>query len=55
LEDTLKLKDTDLKYGKFKEYQAEQSKPLINFETDLKNPEQLRKAIILNEILKPKF
>jgi hypothetical protein len=55
LEDTLKLKDTDVNFGKFKEYQAEQLKPLINFETDLKNPEQLRKAIILNEILKPRF
>ena len=55
LEETIKLTDTDVNFGKFKEYQSDQKKPLINFETDLKSPEELRKAIILNEILKPKF
>jgi hypothetical protein len=55
LEDTMKVEDTVLNYTKFNEYQTQQVKPLINFEQDLKNPEQLRKAVILNEILKPKF
>ena len=56
LEDTMKLSDTDTKFGHFKEYDQVSQRSVANeVAQELKNPESLRKAFVMSEILKTKF
>ncbi|MBX2966141.1 MAG: hypothetical protein KF845_08350 [Cyclobacteriaceae bacterium] len=52
LEDTLKLEDVDMKYGKFREFEAEARGSLLDeYTRDLRDPDGFKKAVILSEIL----
>lgn len=56
LEETLKLSDTKMQFGKFKEFELGQNKSdiqryLINFD----DAEGWKKAVVMSEILKTKF
>lgn len=56
LEDTLKLENTNMEYGKFKEFDQKYQPTLLDkYIEDLKDPEGFKKAIVLNEILNRKF
>lgn len=56
LEGTLQLSDTDMKFGKFKEFdQKEQTNVLQNYLSELQDPEGLKKAVIMSEILNRRF
>lgn len=56
LEETMKLEDTDTRFGHFKEYALTQAeKPYARLVSELRNPESFKRAFILSEILKPKF
>lgn len=55
LEESLKLEEVDMKFGKFKEFEAESKVNLLDLYTkDLRDPEGLKKAVILTEILSPR-
>ncbi|MFM7859054.1 MAG: hypothetical protein ACKO96_45805, partial [Flammeovirgaceae bacterium] len=56
LEETMKVEDTEVKFGQFKGYQQEQAlSPLHLLVKDLKDPEGFRKAFIMSEILSRKY
>jgi hypothetical protein len=56
LEETLKLADTDLKFGHFKQYDEISEKSLAReILQDFKSPDSFQKAFIMSEILKRKF
>ena len=56
LEETLNIKDTDTRFGKFKEFEiATQSNLVDRYLTDFYDPEGLKKAIVMGEILQRKF
>lgn len=56
LEETMKVEDTDVKFGQFKGYQQEQPlTPAHAFIKDLQDPEGFRKAFIMSEILNRKY
>jgi hypothetical protein len=56
LEDTMKLQDTEMKFGRFKEFEKEAKRDLLGeYLADLRDPEGLKKAIVVSEILKRKF
>jgi hypothetical protein len=56
LEETLKLKDTDMTFGQFKGYQhVEQKSQASEILKDFHDPVGFRKAFIMSEILKTKF
>lgn len=56
LEDTLKLTDTDMKFGRFKEFdQQDQENLAATFLNDLKHPDGLKRAFVMSEILNRKF
>jgi len=56
LEETLNIKDTDTSFGKFKEFaQQEQSNLMDRYLIDFYDPEGLKKAIVMSEILQRKF
>ena len=56
LEETLTLKDTDTRFEKFKVFETEsQSNLAEKYLSDLNDPEGLKKAIVLSEILQRKF
>lgn len=56
LEETMNLKDTDIRFGKFKEFQANKEPNLLDqYLQDLRDPEGFKKAVVLSEILKRKF
>jgi len=56
LEETMKLSDTEVKFGQFKGYQQEnQAVPALAYVKDLQDPEGFKKAFILSEILNRKF
>jgi hypothetical protein len=56
LEETMKLEDTNVTYSKFDEYKkVEGKKAAVNFLNDFKDPQGLKKAFIMAEILKTKF
>lgn len=56
LEETMKLSDTEMKFGHFKEYEetVQKSQP-SEILRDFKDPEGFKKAFIMSEILKRKF
>ena len=56
LEETLNIKDTDTSFEKFKVFKTtSQSNLLDRYFTDFYDPEGLRKAIVMGEILQRKF
>jgi hypothetical protein len=56
LEETLKLKDTDIKFGRFKTFDTEEQRNLLEeYTRDLQDPEGFRKAFVMSEILKRRF
>ncbi|MFM7853779.1 MAG: hypothetical protein ACKO96_18125 [Flammeovirgaceae bacterium] len=56
LEETLKLEDTDVRFGQFKGYQFEQPlAPAQAFIDDLRDPAGFRKVFIMSEILNRKY
>jgi hypothetical protein len=56
LEETLKLKDTDVKFGRFKAFEGESQRNLLEeYTRDFQDPEGLRKAFVMSEILNRKF
>ncbi len=56
LEETMKVEDTEVKFGQFQGYRHEQTLvPAQALVKDLRDPEGLRKAFILGEILNRKY
>ena len=56
LEETMSLKDTDIQFGKFKEFQASGETNLLDqYLKDFRDPEGFKKAVVMSEILKRKF
>jgi hypothetical protein len=56
LEETMKLEDTIVRFGQFKGYESKvEQDPLPGFLADLRDPQGIRRAFVLSEILKPKF
>jgi hypothetical protein len=56
LEETMKISDTEVKFGQFKGYkQEDQVVPALAYVKDLQDPEGFKKAFILSEILNRKF
>jgi hypothetical protein len=56
LEETMKLQDTEVKFGRFREFEKEDRRDVLaGFLSELKDPEGLKKAIVMSEILKRKF
>lgn len=56
MEETLKLENTIIRFGQFKNY-AQEEKPSLaaEFANDLRDPNNFRKAFILSEILNRRF
>lgn len=56
LEETLNVRDTNMSFGKFKEFEQEKKRNLLDeYITDFQDPEGLKKAVVMSEILKRKF
>jgi hypothetical protein len=56
LEETMKIEDTEVRFGQFKGYQQEnQVVPALAYVKDLQDTEGFKKAFILSEILNRKF
>jgi hypothetical protein len=56
LEDTLKLKDTEVKFGRFKAFDTEEQRDLLEeYTRDFQDPEGFKKAFVMSEILKRRF
>lgn len=55
LEETMKLEDTDTKYGKFAEFEIKEERNLLlEYSQDLRDPKGFKRALILSEILNRK-
>ena len=56
LEETMKVGDTVVTFGKFKEFELETRRDLLTeYLADLKDPQGLKKAVVMSEILQRKF
>lgn len=56
LEETMDVNKTDIKFGKFKVFEAEvQTNLAAKYLSDFYDPEGLKKAIVMSEILQRKF
>ncbi len=56
LEETLKLKDTDMTFGKFKVFEEDaQSNVLNDYLKELKDPDGFKKAFVLSEVLQRRY
>jgi hypothetical protein len=56
LEETMKLEDTVIRFGQFKEYETVvENRPMAAFLEEIKDPEGFKKAFIMSEILQRKF
>jgi len=56
LEDTMKLEDTVMKFGKFKEFEIAEKRDLLGeYLADFRDPEGFKKAVVMSEILQRKF
>jgi hypothetical protein len=56
LEETMKIEDTVVNFSKFKVFQEEKKRNLLEeYTTDLRDPEGLKKAVVLSEILNRRF
>lgn len=55
LEDTLKLENVDMRFGRFNEFESQKSRNLLEeYTKDLRDPDGFKKAVILTEILSTK-
>ncbi len=55
LEETTRLEDVNVEFGRFKVFDSERQRSLVEIYTeDLRNPEGFKKALILSEILNRK-
>jgi hypothetical protein len=56
LEETLKVSDTQVQFGKFKVFEVNQNTNVLeDYTKDFQDPEGLKKAVVMSEILKRKF
>jgi hypothetical protein len=56
LEETMKVEDTVVRFGQFKEYQHQEEPSLASLVAkDFQNPENVKKAFIMSEILRRKY
>jgi hypothetical protein len=56
LEETMNVRDTVVKFGKFKAFEQKQQRNLLEeYTRDFKDPEGLKKAVVMSEILNRKF
>jgi hypothetical protein len=56
LEETLRVQDTEVKFEKFKVFQQEKQRNLLEeYTRDFHDPEGLKKAFVMSEILNRKF
>lgn len=56
LEETMKLEDTEVKFGRFKGFEMEEKENLLEkYLADLKDPEGFKKAVVMGEILNRRF
>ena len=56
LEETVKLEDTIVRFKQFKGYEKEgRNNVLHEYLQELRDPNGLKKAFVLSEVLKPKF
>lgn len=56
LEETPNLQENELKYTKFKEFSRERKRTILDeYVEELRSPSGFKKAIVLSEILKPRF
>lgn len=57
LEETTKLEDTDVNFGKFKAFKLEEDRNVIleEYIRDFQDPDGFKKALVMSEILKTKF
>jgi hypothetical protein len=56
LEETMKVGDTVVNFGKFKEFEARVERNIAKeYLKELRNPSSVRKAVVMSEILRPKF
>jgi cell division protein FtsN len=56
LEETMKVEDTVVSFGKFKEFkEAESGSIASEYANELRNPKSFKRAMILNEILNRRF
>lgn len=56
LEETMKVEDTVVSFGKFKEFeQRKESNLAEEYLNDFGDMDKVRKAVVMSEILKPKF
>lgn len=56
LESSLKLENVKMDYGRFKEFETASNINLLELYTrELRDPEGFKKAVILTEVLKPKY
>jgi hypothetical protein len=56
LEETMNVRDTQMAFGKFREFEQEQKRNLlVEYTKDFQDPEGIRKAFVMSEILNRKF
>lgn len=56
LEETLKVEDTEVKFGHFKGYESQEKENVLqSYVKELADPDGFKKAFIMSEILKRKF
>ncbi len=56
LEETMKLKDTDVTFGRFKIFEDDvQQNVSEQYAKDFSDPEGFKRAFVMSEIMKPKF
>ncbi len=56
LEETMKVEDTKVTFGQFKEFNKQQSQSLASeYARELRNPKSFKRALILSEILNKRF
>jgi hypothetical protein len=56
LEETMNVRDTNMDFGKFKVFERVQQRDLLEeYTKDFKDPEGLKKAVVMSEILNRKF
>ena len=56
LEETMKLEDTVIKFGRFKVFDVEEGNTLVEqYKRELQDPEGFKKALVMSEILNRRF
>jgi hypothetical protein len=55
LEESMKLEDVRMEFGKFKEFESQQRVNLLDkYTSDLHDPDGLKRAFVLSEVLRPR-